>query len=116
MVKREQKNSLISEFRKTLRDSLILVWIVTGIILLCLTIIPLILPNETIFHFSSQLKHPHNHNKDCPFCGMTRGYVLMAKGQLKDAFFYNHYAPFLYIGSFVNGAGVIFYLGKLLIR
>ena len=113
MIEKTENNFLLYEFKKTLKNSLILVWIITGIILFFLTIMPLILSDELIFKLSSQVSHEHDQGRTCLLCGMTRGYILMSQCQLADAIDNNKYAPWLYGVSVVNGMGVFFYLGRL---
>jgi hypothetical protein len=41
--------------------------------------------------------------RDCPTCGLTRGFMAMGHGRFGDAWRYNRAAPFLY---FLGWAGV----------
>ena len=114
MAEKSHNDTFVSELSKTVIDSLILVWIVAGIILFFLTIIPLILSDDAVMKLSRHFRHSHEQEQRCLLCGMTRGYILMSKGQGSAAFKVNPCAPWLYAGSVINGIGVFFYIGKLL--
>lgn len=53
-----------------------------------------------------QLKY----NKKCVFCGMTRGFLAISKGQLLKAVEFNKLSIPLYLGFIANDAVLIFYL------
>ncbi|MBT8791580.1 DUF2752 domain-containing protein [Akkermansia muciniphila] len=50
---------------------------------------------------------PH---RECPLCGMTRGYAEMARGDIHAAWGWNRGAPVLFMAGLLNGGVAAVYL------
>ena len=50
---------------------------------------------------------PH---RECPLCGMTRGYAEMARGDIRAAWEWNRGAPVLFMAGLLNGGAAAVYL------
>ena len=48
--------------------------------------------------------------RECPLCGMTRGYAEMARGDIRAAWEWNRGAPVLFMAGLLNGGAAAVYL------
>lgn len=104
------------EIKDTLYKVLITLWILISIMSLLFVMTPFIVPEEHIFSISSKLQSNHEEGQRCFFCGMTRGYVFMAKFKIEEAQSMNIFVPIFFVGTLLNELFLLSWIIRYLYR
>lgn len=83
------------------------VWAVLSCLLLVPSILALVVSPGGMNSLAHSVAVPH---RECPLCGMTRGYVEMAHGDVRAAWEWNRGAPLCFILGLLNGGAAVVYL------
>lgn len=87
------------------------IWLPVWAILSCLLLVPslmaLVVNREGMNSLAASVALPH---RECPLCGMTRGYGEMARGNIGAAWGWNRGAPFWFTAGLLNGGAALVYL------
>lgn len=87
------------------------VWLPVWAVLSCLLLVPslmvLVVGPAGMNSLAASVALPH---RECPLCGMTRGYVEMARGNIRAAWGWNRGAPFWFMAGLLNGGAAVVYL------
>lgn len=93
-----------------LKSAIFVVWIIlSGIALFALST-PFIFSENSIDSIVPQCEWRMKYNKECPLCGMTRGFYYVSQGNFTRAGEVNKLSPFLYFVFTVNEMVLIFVL------
>lgn len=84
-----------------LRQAIVIVWLILSSCGMVTLLIAQLVPSQTIMQMSAYCR---SHHDDCPFCGMTRGFVLIADGNLEAAASVNRGALPLYVMLLANAS------------
>lgn len=83
------------------------VWAVLSCLLLAPSLLALLVSPDGMNSLAASVAVPH---RECPLCGMTRGYVEMARGDVGAAWEWNRGAPFWFMAGLLNGGAAMIYL------
>ena len=83
------------------------VWAVLSCLLLAPSLMALAISPDRMNSLAASVAVPH---RECPLCGMTRGYAEMARGDIRAAWGWNRGAPVLFMAGLLNGGAAAFYL------
>ena len=83
------------------------VWAVLSCLLLAPSLMALVISPDGMNSLAASVAVPH---RECPLCGMTRGYVEMARGNAGGAWAWNRGAPFWFTSGLINGGAAVVYL------
>lgn len=83
------------------------VWAILSCLLLVPSVLALVVSPDGMKSLAHSVAAPH---RKCPLCGMTRGYVEMARGDVHAAWEWNRGAPFWFIFGLLNGGAAVIYL------
>lgn len=83
------------------------VWAILSCLLLVPSILALVVSPDGMNSLAHSVAVPH---RECPLCGMTRGYVEMARGDVRAAWEWNRGAPLWFIFGLLNGGAAVVYL------
>lgn len=83
------------------------VWAILSCLLLVPSVLALVVSPGGMNSLAHSVAVPH---RECPLCGMTRGYVEMARGDVHAAWEWNRGAPFWFIFGLLNGGAAVVYL------
>ena len=81
---------------ETYRLAFGIVWLVISVVILLILLAPHVLPADTVRALAPQCEWQAKYNKDCALCGMTRGFILISHGRLREARNANRNALLLY--------------------
>ncbi len=95
------------------KETLIPVWVAVSVLFAAPAVLALVMEPGQLVGMVDAITPPH---PECPLCGMTRGYVEMARGNAVAAMEWNAGAPFLFLVGIVNGVAVSGYLARLCIK
>lgn len=89
------------------------VWLPAWAILSCLLLAPslmaLAVSSAGMNSLAASVAVPH---RECPLCGMTRGYAEMARGNIRAAWERNRGAPVWFMAGLLNGGAALVYLAR----
>ena len=83
------------------------VWAVLSCLLLAPSLMALAISPDRMNSLAASVAVPH---RECPLCGMTRGYAEMARGDIRAAWEWNRGAPVLFMAGLLNGGAATVYL------
>ena len=83
------------------------VWAVLSCLLLAPSLMALAISPDRMNSLAVSVAVPH---RECPLCGMTRGYAEMARGDIRAAWGWNRGAPVLFMAGLLNGGAAAVYL------
>lgn len=83
-------------------------WMVLAVAAGAAVIAPLILPGEVLYGLAPECEAKAR-GSECAFCGMTTGFILIARGDLSGAAQSNAGAPALYATFAVNFIAAVAY-------
>lgn len=83
------------------------VWASLSCLLLSASLMALVVSPDGMNSLAASVAVPH---LECPLCGMTRGYVEMACGNVRAAWERNRGAPFWFTIGLINGGAAVVYL------
>lgn len=83
------------------------VWVILSCLFLVPSVLALVVSPDGMNSLAHSVAVPH---RECPLCGMTRGYVEMARGDVRAAWEWNRGAPLWFILGLLNGGAAVFYL------
>lgn len=83
------------------------VWAVLSCLLLAPSLMALAISPDRMNSLAASVAVPH---RECPLCGMTRGYAEMARGDIRAAWGWNRGAPVLFMAGLLNGGAAAVYL------
>ena len=81
------------------------VWAVLSCLLLAPSLMALAISPDRMNSLAASVAVPH---RECPLCGMTRGYAEMARGDIRAAWGWNRGAPVLFMAGLLNGGAAAF--------
>lgn len=90
-----------------IRKILLPVWAGLSCLLLVPSVMVLLVSPGRMNALAAAASVPH---RECPLCGMTRGYVEMARGNVRAAWELNRAAPFWFSAGLVSGGAAVVYL------
>lgn len=99
------KNQTSKQEQKT---ALQIVWGIISLVTLSVIAIVLFADSQTILNHSPQCISKSQFNVDCPFCGMTRAFTEIGKGNFHQAYLLNHGSLALFLAFLLNS--VIFFI------
>lgn len=67
------------------RAAFLWAWLVLTLVTVPLLLAPFVLPSQTIFAWTPVCERKARYGQECALCGMTRSFVLIARGKLKEA-------------------------------
>ena len=82
------------------------VWAVLSCLLLAPSLMALAISPDRMNSLAASVAVPH---RECPLCGMTRGYAEMARGDIRAAWGWNRGAPVLFMAGLLNGGAAAVY-------
>ena len=115
-VEREQKLDLEKAsypLRMEVRQAklaIFVVWIILSWISLGTLLIPFLFSEKSIATIVPRCEWQVKYNKECPLCGMTRGFILFPRGNFARASEVNKCSPYLYSAFALNNAILTFVL------
>lgn len=83
------------------------VWAILSCLLLVPSVLALVVSPDGMNSLAHSVAAPH---RECPLCGMTRGYVEMARGDVHAAWKWNRGAPLWFVLGLLNGGAAVVYL------
>lgn len=86
------------------------VWAVLSCLLLAPSLMALAVSPDGMNSLAASVAVPH---RECPLCGMTRGYAEMARGNIRAAWRWNRGAPVWFMAGLLNGGAAVVYLAWL---
>ncbi len=86
------------------------VWAVLSCLLLAPSLMALAISPDGMNSLAASVAVPH---RECPLCGMTRGYAEMARGNIRAAWGWNRGAPVWFMAGLLNGGAAVVYLAWL---
>lgn len=99
------KNQTSKQEQKT---ALQIVWGIISLVTISVIAIALFADSRTILNHSPQCMSKSQFNVECPFCGMTRAFIEIGKGNFHQAYLLNHGSLALFLSFLVNS--VIFFI------
>ncbi len=67
------------------RAAFLWAWLVLTLVTVPLLLAPFVLPSQTIFAWTPVCERKAKYGQECALCGMTRSFVLIARGKFKGA-------------------------------
>jgi hypothetical protein len=67
------------------RAAFLWAWLVLTLVTVPVLLAPLLLPSQTIFALTPVCERKVRYGQECVLCGMTRSFVLVARGKFKEA-------------------------------
>ena len=89
-----------------LKKAFFIVWLVLSVIILLTLATPFLFSPETINRFKPKCEWKEKYNKECPFCGMTRSFILISEGKISKADRTNKFSIYLYTLFIINEIAV----------
>lgn len=86
---------------------LISVWAALSLLLLVPSLMALLISPGNMNSLAAVVAVPH---RECPLCGMTRGYTEMARGNVRAAWEWNRGAPVWFSAGLLSGGAALVYL------
>lgn len=83
------------------------VWAALSLLWLAPSLMALVVSPDGMNSLADFVAVPH---QECPLCGMTHGYVEMARGNVRAAREWNRGAPILFVAGLLNGGAAMAYL------
>ena len=83
------------------------VWAALSLLGLAPSLMALVVSPDGMNSLADFVAVPH---RECPLCGMTHGYVEMARGNVRAAREWNRGAPILFVAGLLNGGAAMVYL------
>ena len=95
-----------------LKRALLIVWLIVSTITLLTIFLPFVLPESTISRITPDCEWKVKYQKSCALCGMTSGFIHVARGAFSRASASNRFSPFLFAFFSLNQLFVLVYLGS----
>jgi len=67
------------------RAAFLWAWLVLTLVTVPVLLAPFLLPSQTIFAWTPVCERKARYGQECALCGMTRSFVLVARGEFKGA-------------------------------
>lgn len=67
------------------RAAFLWAWLVLTLVTVPVLLAPFLLPSQTIFAWTPVCERKAKYGQECALCGMTRSFVLVARGRFKEA-------------------------------
>lgn len=84
-------------FIKDLKKALVISWIIITLIFFIIIISSFLIPEDILLSFSPSCEAKTFHSKECIFCGMTKNFISISKGNLYKAYELNNFGIYLYL-------------------
>jgi hypothetical protein len=75
----------VTKITDRMKTALLIHWLVLSAIAGLVLLAPFVVSRETILRQTPQCWYKARHQKDCPACGMTRGFLEISDGNLRAA-------------------------------
>lgn len=95
-----------------LKRALLIVWLVISAITFLTIVLPFVLPEAAITRITPECEWKVKYRKSCALCGMTGGFIHIARGEFAQASDANGFSPYLFALFGFNQLLVLTYLGS----
>jgi hypothetical protein len=111
MGKFKKRHSVTEQyFRLTkIKVALLSVWTIVSIVTTFILLLPFLVDRQTILKDTPTCISKKQFNIECSLCGMTRAFIEISNGHIKNAVSINKGSIFFYTTFLVNAILIIFY-------
>ena len=102
---------MMSAAVKTFSSAILIVWGISGIVLLVPLASPYLLSDSEIFAITPVCVSRELYGESCILCGMTRGFIEISRGNLEKAREFNVYSVLLYGIFALNEMVLVVFIG-----
>jgi len=84
------------------RRAFLLAWLAASALLAPVVLAPWVLPEEVVLEAAARCRSQHRNGQPCPLCGMTRGFLSIARGDWSQAERWNPASVPVYLAVAAN--------------
>jgi len=93
----------------------LIVWLILGAVAFTAVLAPLVLSEDSVARLTPVCVWKAKLNRECPGCGLTRSFLLIARGRFEDASAMNRAGPPLYAAFTANGVVLMAWLARRIV-
>ena len=97
-----------------LKKVFLIVWIIIGLAVLFLLAVPFLVREDVVLDITPDCYYRKLYNKECLFCGMTRSFYCISRGELVKAAELNGLSLYLYAAFTINEVCILIFILKLI--
>ncbi|HCE43940.1 MAG TPA: hypothetical protein DET40_10365 [Lentisphaeria bacterium] len=97
-----------------LRKVLLIVWMMIGLAVLLMIAVPFLFKEDAVLGNLPECSYKKLYGRECLFCGMTRSFYCISRGELGKASEFNRLGLYLYAAFAVNEACILIFILKLI--
>jgi hypothetical protein len=90
------------------------VWVILSLLIITFLVILFLVPDMVLLKMSPTCVSVTMLHKECAFCGMTRAFISISHGELKQAMEFNRISSCLFFAFVGNTMTFLFYFSKKL--
>lgn len=94
----------------------LIVWMIIGLAVLFVLAVPFLVREDVVLDNTPGCSYRQLYNKECVFCGMTRSFYCISRGELGKAAELNKLGLYLYAAFAVNEGCILIFILKLIIN